>query len=206
MGFNASERLASIQIGVSAASVLAGTGLSTNTALIHSAGSGLSVFIVDAAGVSMVGQMIDIGPGFGSISNLNLSTKGFSALIAVTSALKFSNVYDIGVSQLSTVNGELFVGSGANGFSALSSAGIGIMSGQTRIDQIGEQQTAGVTTLKGAMAVMDVVETAVCCSPIWSILALPLIMPILERRLKPPAPLATLSSPLTLAIAVIVIL
>ncbi|WP_269902360.1 flagellin, partial [Campylobacter coli] len=33
--------------------------------------------------------------------------------------------------------------------------------GETRTENIGQEQTAGVTTLKGAMAVMDVAETAI---------------------------------------------
>ncbi|MEB2790066.1 flagellin, partial [Campylobacter upsaliensis] len=61
---------------------------------------------------------------------------------------------------LSTVRGDLQVGSAqAGGLSAILSQ-IGIVRETNRADNIGQVQTAGVTTLKGAMAVMDVVETA----------------------------------------------
>ncbi|WP_273336739.1 flagellin [Campylobacter avium] len=160
MGFNSSEKIGSIMIGVSAASVLAGTGLSTNLDLVHSAGSGLSTFVVDQ--VSLVGNYIDIGPGLGNISNLSLSTQGagLSGVVNIMSRVKFSNVYSVGLSQVSTVNGELQIMSGQNGFSAMSTAGI-LLSGTARANNIGDVQTAGVTTLTGAMAVMDVVETAI---------------------------------------------
>ncbi|MCW1361181.1 flagellin, partial [Campylobacter jejuni] len=45
MGFNSSNRVGSIRIGVSSLSVLAGTGLSTDTSLLYSAGSGFSAFV-----------------------------------------------------------------------------------------------------------------------------------------------------------------
>ena len=160
MGFNSSEKIGSIMIGVSAASVLAGTGLSTNGDLVNSAGSGLSAFTTSL--LSLVGNVIDIGPGLGNISNLSLSTQGagLSGVVNVMSHVKFSNIYSVGLSQVSTVNGELQIMSGQNGFSAMSTAGI-LLSGTARANNIGDVQTAGVTTLTGAMAVMDVVETAI---------------------------------------------
>ena len=160
MGFNSSEKIGSIMIGVSTASVLAGTGLSTNGDLVNSAGSGLSTFTTSL--LSLVGNVIDIGPGLGNISNLSLSTQGagLSGVVDVMSQVKFSNIYSVGLSQVSTVNGELQIMSGQNGFSAMSTAGI-LLSGTARANNIGDVQTAGVTTLTGAMAVMDVVETAI---------------------------------------------
>ena len=160
MGFNSSEKIGSIMIGVSAASVLAGTGLSTNGDLVNSADSGLSTFTTSL--LSLVGNVIDIGPGLGNISNLSLSTQGagLSGVVDVMSQVKFSNIYSVGLSQVSTVNGELQIMSGQNGFSAMSTAGI-LLSGTARANNIGDVQTAGVTTLTGAMAVMDVVETAI---------------------------------------------
>ncbi len=49
--------------------------------------------------------------------------------------------------------------SGANGVSGLYQ-NLGLEFGEKRIENIGQEQTAGVTTLKGAMAVMDIAETA----------------------------------------------
>ena len=158
MGFNSFEKIATITIGVSSLSVLNGTGLSVYTELQYSAGSGLSQFRTTQ--VSMVGHNIDIGPGLGNISNMSLSTKGFADLADIISSVKFSNVYTVALSQVSTVNGELVVGSPqANGLSLISA--LGVVRTEQRQMQIGFEQTAGVTTLTGAMAVMDVAETAI---------------------------------------------
>ena len=158
MGFNSFEKIATITIGVSSLTVLNGTGLSVYTELQYSAGSGLSQFRTSQ--VSMVGHNIDIGPGLGNISNMSLSTKGFSGLANIISSVKFSNVYTVALSQVSTVNGELVVGSAqANGLSLISA--LGVVRTEQRQMQIGFEQTAGVTTLTGAMAVMDVAETAI---------------------------------------------
>ncbi|MCX2683736.1 flagellin, partial [Campylobacter sp. MIT 21-1685] len=160
IGFNSVDRLASIEVGVSALSALAGTGLSHITTLVHSAGSGLSTFVTSR--VSMIGQMIDIGPGLGQLSTLSLSTKGFSALLTVLSAVRFSNVYSVSLSAVSTVNGDLKIRNSAaatGGFSVAISA-LSLQRGVVAKEQMGVKQTAGVTTLKGAMAVMDVAETA----------------------------------------------
>ena len=158
MGFNSFEKIATITIGVSSITVLNGTGLSVYTELQYLAGSGLSQFTTSQ--VSMVGHNIDIGPGLGQISNMSLSTKGFSGLANIISSVKFSNVYTVALSQVSTVNGELVVGSAqANGLSLISA--LGVVRSEQRQMQIGFEQTAGVTTLTGAMAVMDVAETAI---------------------------------------------
>ena len=154
MGFNSVERLGSVQIGVSALSVLEGTGMSTITTLVNSAGSGFSQW--KTSKISLVGQMVDIGPGLGQLSTISFSAMGLSGL----STLKFSSVYTVGISALSTVRGDLQVGSTqAGGLSAVLSQ-IGVVRETNRVDNMGKEQTAGVTTLKGAMAVMDVVETA----------------------------------------------
>lgn len=157
MGFNSVERLGSIQVGVSALSVLAGTGMSTITALSRSAANGFSQW--KTSKISMVGQMIDIGPGLGTLSTMGqrFSSLGMSGL----ASLKFSAVYTVAFNALSTVRGDLQVGSAqAGGLSAVLSQ-IGIVRETNRVDNMGKEQTAGVTTLKGAMAVMDVAETAI---------------------------------------------
>ncbi|TNH36847.1 flagellin [Campylobacter helveticus] len=154
MGFNSVDRLGSIQIGVSALSVLEGSGMSTITTLVNGAGSGFSQWVTSK--ISNVGQMVDIGPGLGQLSTMSFSAVGLSGL----SKLTFSSVYTVGINALSTVNGDLLVGSAqAGGLSAALSA-LGVVRETKKNDNIGKEQTAGVTTLKGAMAVMDVVETA----------------------------------------------
>ena len=156
MGFNSVERLGSIQVGVSALSVLAGTGMSTITALSRSTANGFSQW--KTSKISMVGQMIDIGPGLGTLSTMGqrFSSLGMSGL----ASLQFSAVYTVAFNALSTVRGDLQVGSTqAGGLSAVLSQ-IGVVRETNRVDNMGKEQTAGVTTLKGAMAVMDVVETA----------------------------------------------
>ncbi|EKM9250349.1 flagellin [Campylobacter upsaliensis] len=155
MGFNSVERLGSVQIGVSSITVLAGTGKSTITTLVNGANSGFSMWVTSK--LSNVGQMVDIGPGLGQLSTIQ-----FSAVAGVSglSTLQFSAVYTVAFNALSTVRGDLQVGSAqAGGLSAILSQ-IGIVRETNRADNIGQVQTAGVTTLKGAMAVMDVVETA----------------------------------------------
>lgn len=157
MGFNSVERLGSIQIGVSGLSLLAGTGMSTITALSRSAANGFSQW--KTSKISMVGQMIDIGPGLGTLSTMGqrFSSLGMSGL----ASLQFSAVYTVAFNALSTVRGDLQVGSvQAGGLSAVLSQ-IGIVRETNRVDNMGKEQTAGVTTLKGAMAVMDVAESAI---------------------------------------------
>lgn len=157
MGFNSVERLGSIQIGVSSLTVLAGTGMSTITALNRGTNNGFSQW--KTTKISMVGQMVDIGPGLGTLSTMGqrFSSLGMSGL----ASLKFSAVYTVAFDALSTVRGDLQVGSTqAGGLSAVLSQ-IGIVRETNRVDNMGKEQTAGVTTLKGAMAVMDVAESAI---------------------------------------------
>ncbi|EAL3927049.1 flagellin [Campylobacter upsaliensis] len=155
MGFNSVERLGSVQIGVSSITVLAGTGKSTITTLVNSAGSGFSQWVTSK--ISNVGQMVDIGPGLGQLSTIQ-----FSAVAGVSglSTLQFSAVYTVAINALSTVKGDLLVGSSQAGGLSLALSQMGVVRETNRVDNIGQVQTAGVTTLKGAMAVMDVVETA----------------------------------------------
>ncbi|EAL3908675.1 flagellin [Campylobacter upsaliensis] len=155
MGFNSVERLGSVQIGVSSITVLANTGMSTITTLVNSAGSGFSMWVTSK--ISNVGQMVDIGPGLGQLSTIQ-----FSAVAGVSglSTLQFSAVYTVAINALSTVKGDLLVGSSQAGGLSLALSQIGVVREETRNNNIGQVQTAGVTTLKGAMAVMDVVETA----------------------------------------------
>ncbi|EOB2211762.1 flagellin, partial [Campylobacter upsaliensis] len=105
MGFNSVERLGSIQIGVSALSVLEGSGMSTITTLVNSAGSGFSMWVTSK--ISNVGQMIDIGPGLGKLTTMSFTALGISGL----STLAFSAVYTVAINALSTVRGDLLVGS-----------------------------------------------------------------------------------------------
>ncbi|TNB57249.1 flagellin [Campylobacter helveticus] len=154
MGFNSVDRLGSIKIGVSALSVLEGSGMSTITTLVNGAGSGFSQWVTSK--ISNVGQMVDIGPGLGQLSTMSFSAVGLSGL----SRLTFSSVYTVGINALSTVNGDLLVGSAQAGGLSVALSVLGIVRETKRNDNIGKEQTAGVTTLKGAMAVMDVVETA----------------------------------------------
>ncbi|EAH7701395.1 flagellin [Campylobacter upsaliensis] len=155
MGFNSVERLGSVQIGVSSITVLAGTGKSTITTLVNGANSGFSMWVTSK--LSNVGQMVDIGPGLGQLSTIQ-----FSAVAGVSglSILQFSAVYTVAINALSTVKGDLLVGSSQAGGLSLALSQIGVVREETRNNNIGQVQTAGVTTLKGAMAVMDVVETA----------------------------------------------
>ena len=154
MGFNSVERLGSIQIGVSALSVLEGSGMSTITTLVNGAGSGFSQWVTSK--ISNVGQMIDIGPGLGQLTTMSFTALGISGL----SSLAFSAVYTVAINALSTVRGDLLVGSQQAGGLSVALSALGVTRETKRNDNIGQVQTAGVTTLKGAMAVMDVVETA----------------------------------------------
>ncbi|WP_072239608.1 flagellin N-terminal helical domain-containing protein [Campylobacter coli] len=175
MGFNSSNRVGSVRIGVSSLSVLAGTGLSTDTSLLHSAGSGFSAFVT--TGLQMVGQVIDLGPnhsdfatGISAIINISAgsgnSALGYSELNGALSAAAFSVMY---ATQSGAVQFSVAMATSTTDIkfiSTMSQGGLsgfyndGLKSGETRTENIGQEQTAGVTTLKGAMAVMDIAETA----------------------------------------------
>ncbi|WP_348518847.1 flagellin [Campylobacter sp. CCS1377] len=167
MGFNAIDRVASVRIGVSGLSILAGTGLSKMTSLLYSAGSGFSAFVTTA--VSMVGNVIDIGPLHSKFdSGFYSAGSGFSTLNNAFSAASFSKMYAVnsGAVKFSVAISKVNVNEDLKIVSTISAGGTsglfldGLKPGELRIENIGTQQTAGVTTLKGAMAVMDIVETA----------------------------------------------
>ncbi|MCW1360560.1 flagellin, partial [Campylobacter jejuni] len=167
MGFNAIDRVASVRIGVSGLSILAGTGLSKMTSLLYSAGSGFSAFVTTA--VSMVGNVIDIGPLHSKFdSGFYSAGSGFSTLNNAFSAASFSKMYAVnsGAVKFSVAISKVNVNEDLKIVSTISTGGTsglfldGLKPGELRIENIGTQQTAGVTTLKGAMAVMDIVETA----------------------------------------------
>ena len=87
---------------------------------------------------------------------MSLNTKGFAGISVALSHFRFSNVYSVARSALSTINGELKIANTAvtisGGFSVALTAALGITRGTEAKDNIGNIQTAGVTTLKGAMA------------------------------------------------------
>ncbi|OOX95374.1 flagellin [Campylobacter coli] len=174
MGFNSSNRIGSVRIGVSSMTVLDGTGLSKETSLLYTAGSGFSEFTISGKSqLNMIGQVIDLGPNHSAFSNgytaLGFAAgSGFSAINSALSMLMYSTMYgtQTGAANfsnavaMSTANIQINSAvSGANGVSGLYQ-NLGLEFGEKRIENIGQEQTAGVTTLKGAMAVMDIAETA----------------------------------------------
>ncbi|HEF9604283.1 TPA: flagellin, partial [Campylobacter coli] len=163
MGFNSSNKVASIRIGVTAMSVLAGTGLSKETSLLYGAGSGFSAFTISKASeLGMVGQVIDLGPKHSAFSTgfagLGLETgKGFSFLQSALSQLMYSKIYAVSVGGGTTFSNAVAVSTGEiKVISTLSTAAglsglyqnLGLEFGEKRIENIGQEQTAGVTTLK----------------------------------------------------------
>ncbi|EAI5259982.1 flagellin A [Campylobacter jejuni] len=103
----------------------------------------LSEFSSVSAYMSSAGSGFSSGSGYSVGSGKNYST-GFANAIAISAASQLSTVYNV-------------------------SAGSGFSSGSTlsqfatmKITAFGvKDETAGVTTLKGAMAVMDIAETAI---------------------------------------------
>ncbi|WP_144623268.1 flagellin [Campylobacter coli] len=173
MGFNSSNRVGSVRIGVTAMSVLAGTGLSKETSLLYTAGSGFSAFTISAKSqLNMVGQVIDLGPNHSAFVNgytaLGFTAgSGFSAINSALSMASFSKMY---ATQTGAAKFSVAVAMSTTDIkfvSTISTGGLsgfyndGLKSGETRAENIGQEQTAGVTTLKGAMAVMDVADTAI---------------------------------------------
>ncbi|KAJ9884886.1 flagellin A [Campylobacter jejuni] len=96
--------------------------------------------------MSSAGSGFSSGSGYSIGSNKNYST-GFANVVAMLTASSLSNVYNVSV------------GSGFSSGSTLSQfATMKTSVGNT----LGvKDETAGVTTLKGAMAVMDIAETAI---------------------------------------------
>ncbi|WP_456250656.1 flagellin A [Campylobacter coli] len=95
--------------------------------------------------MSSAGSGFSSGSGYSIGSNKNYST-GFANVVAMSTASSLSNVYNVSA------------GSGFSSQSGLSQfATMKTSAGNT----LGvKDETAGVTTLKGAMAVMDIAETA----------------------------------------------
>ncbi|ELX9330972.1 flagellin A [Campylobacter coli] len=95
--------------------------------------------------MSSAGSGFSSGSGYSIGSNKNYST-GFANVVAISTASSLSNVYNVSA------------GSGFSSGSTLSQfATMKTSAGNT----LGvKDETAGVTTLKGAMAVMDIAETA----------------------------------------------
>ncbi|EHA2258154.1 flagellin A [Campylobacter coli] len=96
--------------------------------------------------MSSAGSGFSSGSGYSIGSNKNYST-GFANVVAMSTASSLSNVYNVSA------------GSGFSSQSGLSQfATMKTSAGNT----LGvKDETAGVTTLKGAMAVMDIAETAI---------------------------------------------
>ncbi|EFN0475697.1 flagellin A [Campylobacter coli] len=99
-----------------------------------------------SAYMSSAGSGFSSGSGYSIGSNKNYST-GFANVVAMSTASSLSNVYNVSA------------GSGFSSQSGLSQfATMKTSAGNT----LGvKDETAGVTTLKGAMAVMDIAETAI---------------------------------------------
>ncbi|EAI1553531.1 flagellin A [Campylobacter jejuni] len=103
----------------------------------------LAGFSSVSAYMSSAGSGFSSGSGFSVGSNKNYST-GFANAIAISAASQLSAVYNVSA------------GSGFSSGSTLSQ----FATMKTSVFRV-KDETAGVTTLKGAMAVMDIAETAI---------------------------------------------
>ncbi|ELZ6623699.1 flagellin, partial [Campylobacter coli] len=83
------------------------------------------------------------GSGFSIGSNKNYST-GFANAIAISTASQLSKIYNV------SAGSGFSSGSNLSQFATMKTTAFGV-----------KDETAGVTTLKGAMAVMDIAETAI---------------------------------------------
>ncbi|WP_269902318.1 flagellin, partial [Campylobacter coli] len=112
----------------------------------------------------------DFATGISAIINISAgsgnSTFGFSHINSALSMASFSKMY---ATQSGAVQFSVAMATSTTDIkfiSTISTGGLsglyndGLKSGETRTENIGQEQTAGVTTLKGAMAVMDIAETA----------------------------------------------
>ncbi len=95
-----------------------------------------------SAYMSSDGSGFSSGSGFSVGSNKNYST-GFANAIAISAASQFSKVYNV------SAGSGFSSGSNLSQFATMKTSVFGV-----------KDETAGVTTLKGAMAVMDIAETA----------------------------------------------
>ncbi|EAI9679140.1 flagellin A [Campylobacter coli] len=93
--------------------------------------------------MSSEGSGFSSGSGFSVGSNKNYST-GFANAIAISAASQFSAVYNV------SAGSGFSSGSNLSQFATMKTSAFGV-----------KDETAGVTTLKGAMAVMDIAETAI---------------------------------------------
>ncbi|EPW6975499.1 flagellin [Campylobacter jejuni] len=103
----------------------------------------LSEFSSVSAYMSSAGSGFSSGSGYSVGSGKNYST-GFANAIAISAASQLSAVYN--VSAGSGFSSQ----SGLSQFATMKTTAFGV-----------KDETAGVTTLKGAMAVMDIAETAI---------------------------------------------
>ncbi|HED0508849.1 TPA: flagellin A [Campylobacter coli] len=102
----------------------------------------LNGFSSVSAYMSSDGSGFSSGSGFSVGSNKNYST-GFANAIAISAASQLSKVYNV------SAGSGFSSGSTLSQFATMKTSVFGV-----------KDETAGVTTLKGAMAVMDIAETA----------------------------------------------
>ncbi|ECZ1919069.1 flagellin A [Campylobacter coli] len=102
----------------------------------------LNGFSSVSAYMSSAGSGFSSGSGFSVGSNKNYST-GFANAIAISAASQLSKVYNV------SAGSGFSSGSTLSQFATMKTSVFGV-----------KDETAGVTTLKGAMAVMDIAETA----------------------------------------------
>ncbi len=96
-----------------------------------------------SAYMSSAGSGFSSGSGFSVGSNKNYST-GFANAIAISAVSQLSAVYNV------SAGSGFSSGSNLSQFATMKTTAFGV-----------KDETAGVTTLKGAMAVMDIAETAI---------------------------------------------
>ncbi|EIA3707227.1 flagellin, partial [Campylobacter jejuni] len=93
--------------------------------------------------MSSTGSGFSSGSGYSVGSGKNYST-GFANAIAISAASQLSTVYNV------SAGSGFSSGSTLSQFATMKTTAFGV-----------KDETAGVTTLKGAMAVMDIAETAI---------------------------------------------
>ncbi|HIC7045663.1 TPA: flagellin [Campylobacter jejuni] len=103
----------------------------------------LSGYSSVSAYMSSQGSGFSSGSGYSVGSGKNYST-GFANAIAISAASQLSAVYNV------SAGSGFSSGSNLSQFAAMKTTAFGV-----------KDETAGVTTLKGAMAVMDIAETAI---------------------------------------------
>ncbi|PCH22864.1 flagellin A, partial [Campylobacter sp. 110] len=103
----------------------------------------LAGFSSVSAYMSSAGSGFSSGSGFSVGSNKNYST-GFANAIAISATSQLSKVYNV------SAGSGFSSGSNLSQFATMKTSVFGV-----------KDETAGVTTLKGAMAVMDIAETAI---------------------------------------------